>query len=959
MKRRSLGKALLLGALVLAWGSGAGLAQTATVRGKVTDAKTQQPLPGANVVLKPVSGEGRSFGAASGHDGFFAIKNIAPGAYRLTVTYIGYKTYELRRLEIAGGKSTSIPIALEPTAIMAGAISVTASRRPEKALEAPASVSILESDQIQARSAFTPVDHIKGLPGVDVASSGLVSSNVTVRGFNDIFSTTLMVLTDNRIARVPNLRVNAYSMIPTTNEDIERIEIVSGPGSALYGPNAANGVMHIITKSPFGSEGTTVSFANGERSVFLGSFRHASSFNNKLGLKITGQYYEGNDWEYVDPKEPAKIVKGRQTASGRFAVGDSVENHRDAGVEKFSLEGRVDYRFNDDAMLIVNGAVNSIDEIELTSIGSAQAIDWMYTYAQARFTYKDLFAQAFINRSDAGETFLLRTGDLIEDNSMLMVGQVQHAYAPSARQRFTYGFDALFTRPDTKGTINGRNEDDDDINEYGGYVQSETTLSPKLDLLVAGRLDYHSRLEGVQFSPRAALVFKPTPAHNLRATFNRAFRTPENNALFLDILSVPDAFELGTLLEPVLGFRPATDIRAQGVPETGFHFSRSANGLPQFRSPFAPLTGKPNSHYFDMNDPAFLNEVWGVARIAVFEGLQEEFRTALLEQGFNEDFINSLFAAFESDILPKQVDGVKNTLMMLDPDSDAEFPFFPATDVADIPRQKPTITETYELGYKGVLANKLVLGIDLYYTKLTDFGGPILVETPNVFFDQATLAQSLQQQFEQNFNASTNFLLRGILLQLDDPANDGNGNGTPVDELTQIFSENAAQIPLGTVTPKEALDPTAVLLTYRNFGDIDVWGADLQFMYYLNDTWSFGANYSYVSKDFFPKTSGQPLDIALNAPKNKAGATLQYRNTHLGLSAQARLRWVDGFPVAAGVFTGDIAAYTLLDVTLGYQLADHTRLALTVQNLFNEKHREMIGAPELGRLAMLRFTQSF
>ena len=150
-----------------------------------------------------------------------------------------------------------------------------------------------------------------------------------VRGFNNIFSGSLLTLTDNRIARVPSLRVNAFNFIPTSNEDIERVEVVFGPGSALYGPNSASGVFHILTKSPFGSEGTQLSFGGGEHDVLNGSFRHASSIGDKVGFKISAQYYQGTDWENFEPNEPDQIVKTRQTPNGPVVVSDTLDNVRD------------------------------------------------------------------------------------------------------------------------------------------------------------------------------------------------------------------------------------------------------------------------------------------------------------------------------------------------------------------------------------------------------------------------------------------------------------------------------------------------------------------------------------------------------------------------------------------------------------------------------------------------------
>ena len=228
-----------------------------------------------------------------------------------------------------------------------------------------------------------------------------------------------------------------------------------------------------------------------------------------------------------------------------------------------------------------------------------QAKNWNYGYLQGRFIYKDLFAQVFWNRSDAGDTYILRTGLPTVDRSNLYVGQIQHSYSFGERQRFTYGLDVLLTRPDTGGTINGVNEEDDSINEIGAYLQSETRILPQLKFIAAGRVDDHNQLENVVISPRVALAFQPNSDHNLRLTYNRAFDTPRTSDLFLDILSAQDPFGLGANFQPVLGFSPNIDIRAQGVrSETGFTFKRGADGRPEYRSPggFSGLTiGKTRS----------------------------------------------------------------------------------------------------------------------------------------------------------------------------------------------------------------------------------------------------------------------------------------------------------------------------------------------------------------------------
>ena len=240
----------------------------------------------------------------------------------------------------------------------------------------------------------------------------------------------------------------------------------------------------------------------------------------------------------------------------------------------------------------------------------------------------------------------------------------------------------------------------------------------------------------------------------------------------------------------------------------------------------------------------------------------------------------------------------------------------------DVEPMKPTITQTYELGYKGTLFNKLLIGVDAYHTKIRDFVGPITPETPNVFLDPATLGAYLGRQFGAALDDPQNAILNGALIAMLDknPAFGGNSNGSAADELATLFATGGAGIPFGTVTPEEANDPVAVTSTYRNFGDISLNGADFKFAYFLNENWNIGGNYSFVSEDLFENVDGL-RDVALNAPKHKIGASVEYLNSGLSnLAAQLRVRFVDAFPVNSGVYHGTVERYTTIDLSAGYDL---------------------------------------
>ncbi|MDE0638727.1 MAG: TonB-dependent receptor [Candidatus Poribacteria bacterium] len=935
----------------------------------VTDSGTGNKLNNVTITVKPKSGDAthhieRSKGQL-GHvmrhskpksddaadpgvtdvDGTLTLANLSADVYTITVRSPGYPEEVVTNVELAADQTKSVEIALTSEVIELEKVSVTASRRKEKVLEAPASVALLDDSEIKDRVSLSVTEHLKSLRAVDVVTSGIGTSYVVVRGFNNVFSGNLLSLVDNRIASVPSLRVNAYTLIPTISEDIEQIEVVSGPGAALYGPNSANGVMHILTRSPFTSQGTTVSVGGGERRILTGSLRHAGVINDTIGYKLTANYTRGDDWEEGRAKEDmeGKLEPLFDTAHTRG-------------------EFRVDYSPSDDATVILASGLTQASGIELTGIGAGQAKNWIYGYAQARFIYKDLFAQAFLNRSDAGETYVLRSGQHTIDNSNLYVGQIQHSYGIGNVQRFTYGLDVLLTRPDTEGTINGVNEDEDSINEIGAYVQSETNILPQLKLLAAGRVDQHNHLNDIVLSPRVALAFQPTDDHNLRVTYNRAFNTPGTSNLFLDILSSPDAFKLGANFEPALGFSPNIDVRAQGVPsENGFTFKRSENGLPLFRSPFSPLGNLEDGAYIPLNDPLFTNVMWNVARSAVMSGAKPLFEAGLAAQGLPNEMVAALSAGFDS-VIPQQVADVKNVLRSLDPETSS---FVDVEDVNDVASLKPTITQTYEVGYKGILLNRLAFSADVYHSRINNFIAPLFVETPNVFLDAATLSASLAQQIGAALADPQNAQLAQALLAFDAPTQGGNDDGSPVEELVTLFvagTENngAAYIPFGTVTPEQAADPNAVMLTYRNYGDISLNGLDMNFTFFLNPSWSLGANYSFVSKDLFENVDGIG-DIALNAPKNKFGVNVQYTNIDLGLGAGLRARFVEGFPVRSGVYVGEVESYWTLDLNAGYAipLGPKPRLSVTVQNLLDRKHQQFVGTPEIGRLAMARLTQTF
>ena len=511
-------------------------------------------LLGANIVAEGDAIEGMR-GTTSDGEGAFRIDGLPPGVYEVTVSFLGYESVTTAGVAVRSGETTRLDLGLAATTLMGQQVVVSASRKQEKLLDAPASISVVELDEIMNRPALSATEYIKDLAGVDQAKVGVSQSSTVIRGFNRTFTGSLLQMVDNRIARIASLRLNMGGAIPLTSEDIQRIEVVRGPGSALYGPNSANGVMHIVTRSPIGSEGNALSLYGGERSLRKATFRHASSVDGKIGFKVSGEYSKAREWEFDDP---AEVIP------------------RDEDNERLLGEIRIDLRPTDDLSIIGSAGYSRIKAIQMTGQGAAQAVDWSTRFFQARTQYKGWFAQIFLNMNNAGDTQLLRTTQPIVDTSRLTVMQLQHNFGLGDRQQFTYESGRVADPAQHRETRPTRQfEDNDNLDEYGLYLQSETTLNDQVSLMLAGRLDEHSKIEDPVFSPRAALVIKPSPESTLRLTYNRAFGTPSSVHYFLDLIASSDPFGLAGTSPPRVWGRTAPSTCARRASTRS---SRSAAG---------------------------------------------------------------------------------------------------------------------------------------------------------------------------------------------------------------------------------------------------------------------------------------------------------------------------------------------------------------------------------------------
>ena len=968
----------LVTAFVLACGVLPATAQeTGVLTGTVIDAEQDAPLPGANVAVRTAEARTAVAGASTGADGTFRIDDIEPGDYVLEVRFVGYEAKTVS-VTLAAGETRTLDVELSPARQSLETIIVSASRRQEKILDAPASISVLQPEEVQREINTSSIEAIRSAPGVDMAQTGIDRREVVLRGFNEAFNGAAYVLTDYREAAVPSLGVNLHSVMPNMSIDIERIEVVRGPGSALYGPGVDSGVIHYFTKDPFQHPGTTVSVAGGSREYFAGQFRTAGTFTENFGWKITGQYARANEWALDPSDEPDSLEISRyrvydqqdQVPDGRNFAEDDFDGdgnnefqlRREDLYQKFNVNGLLQYKLGDETTISLNGGYAELKGVVQSGIGTLQADGFGYAYGQLRVQSGGLFGQFYLNANDSGtNTYVYGSGDRVIDEGLQWNGQLQYDFdLSSLSTQVVTGADADLTIPRTDGRILGRNEGNDRIREYGGYVQTTTGLTSQFELTLAGRLDYNNVVEQMQVSPRAALVYKATPQNTLRASYNRSFSSPGTNSNFLDI----EAFR-----QPLPGGN-ALVFRGLGAAD-GFSFNEyNQNGTVRFSLPVpgffkqdVPISNLP---YYPMHA--------AVASQALTDagGFTPQISQLLSQNGVpssQQNTLATLFGYLAQNPSVLSGTSVSRASVQLGIPDDSDDGFSPQENperVPNIPPLDQTITQTFEVGYKGVIADRVIVNVDGYYELKEDFIGPLVVESPLAYLQQQGLTQEGAQALGTAFASTGDATVQNLLGNLQ-------SNGlSPQDVaglLGTITGTGLDNTPTAVVQPDQSVlpgggSPNAVggFLSYRNFGNVEYWGIDASVQVQATDQLDAYANVSIVSDDFFDNEEldeeGTSLSLALNAPSFKAKGGVDYRFDDVGLSVGASGNYVEGFPVETGPYVGEVDSYFLLDARLGYDFEAVPGLGanLTVKNVLNNEHREFVGAPELGRLIMGRLT---
>ncbi len=316
--------------------------EATTVSGKVVDVNGE-PLPGVNVTVR-----GTIVGTPTDADGEFELKVNQNPPIVLQFSFVGYQVQEL---EITESNASGIEVTLIEQTIYGQDIVVSASRVEESVLEAPVSIEKMDVLSIKNTASDDYYKAISNLKGVDITTSSINFQIINSRGFNSTGNTRMVQLTDGMDTQAPALNFPIGNLNGPSELDVESLEFIPGAASALYGPNAFNGILLVNSKDPFQYQGLSVlvksgvnhldgNVAVGEpedvQPMFTTSVRYAKAFDNKFAFKANLSYMQAEDWRGIDFSDKNAALQGDLTSNPAY---DGIHRYGDDGSLNIKLLG--------------------------------------------------------------------------------------------------------------------------------------------------------------------------------------------------------------------------------------------------------------------------------------------------------------------------------------------------------------------------------------------------------------------------------------------------------------------------------------------------------------------------------------------------------------------------------------------------------------------------------------------
>lgn len=388
------------------------------------------------------------------------------------------------------------------------------SKKTEQLFDATAAIFVITQEDIKRTGVRSIPEALRMVPGLQVAHINGSTYAITARGFNEWFSNKLLVLIDGRSVYTPLFSGVYWDVQDTVIEDVERIEVIRGPGATMWGSNAVNGVINIITKHSENTQGGLIVAGAGNIEKPLAVVRYGGKAGHDVTFRIYAKGFNRDSFK---------------TEGGGYA-NDEWENKRVgfrmdwkiAPQDILTLQGET-YDGADDFNLRLSGFITPPytreSEEEQTYNGGHLITAWQRKLSQD----SEIEAKIYYDRT-------YRDQVVIEERRETLDFDFKHNLKPHHRHEVVWGMGYRWTKDDTEASTNlWMDPDSRDDQLWNAFVQDEIMIFPEKIWLTLGSKFERNSYTGFEIQPNARIRWKPTSKHTLWGSVARAVRTPSRS----------------------------------------------------------------------------------------------------------------------------------------------------------------------------------------------------------------------------------------------------------------------------------------------------------------------------------------------------------------------------------------------------------------------------------------------
>jgi iron complex outermembrane receptor protein len=897
------GVAILLCLMISVLNTQMAFAQKTTLKGKIVDKDYKEPLIGCSILIKDTDK-----GVTTDYDGKFSIE-VPQLPVTVIVSYVGYTSQEI--LVKDGSELNEIQLA--ESILIGQEVVVTGSRVSERIIESPITIQKINATQIANAASGSFYQSMGNLADVDITTSSLGFQIINTRGFNTTAPVRMVQYVDGIDNQAPGLNFPIGNLVGASDIDLASVELISGAASALYGANAFQGVVSMISKDPFNYPGLQVKVKGGSRALFDGQVRYANSFGKEkegkkmFGYKFTASYMRAKDWIADNPDKNrygnvetdlriSDVVRSLQFSDDEEQANTfrKLNAYLDfypsalPGILKVKAPGYMESELSDNTTesLKLGAAAyyNITPNIELSYLykfGRGTAVyqganrysinNILFHQHKLELKGKHFDVKAYTSIEDAGDSydivftgiglarkgFVNFVGDYIKDYFEILKEKTNQFKDSPRYEDVVMAKDSAYKLAYASGFLKPGTPEFDEA--YNSIVQNP-------DLKEGSKFKDNSKIQHVE--GQYNLDFKKFANFNFGASF-RNYSPQSYGSIFRDTLLSDGKYENLNTWETGGYVQGTFDIIKEKLKLIG---SVRADKNMNFDLQWSPRVSAVFTHK---------KHVLRVSAQSAFRSPTLQNQYILLDLG-----VITLKGNLEGVPLSYTLQSVTDFRNHYKATLNVDPTILVTTSFKPLKQEQ---VKSIEGGYRGIFKNKFFIDLTGYFNEYSNFIGDVRLVSPKT------------------------------------PGVTGQESG--VDQVL-LGEYNAYQYPVNA---------SQKVRTY---------GVSVGMNYYIYKSLAAYTNYTYSRID--TKDLTDPILPGYNTPRNKANIGIGGQNLVKGFGFNVNVKWVESFFWESPFGDGKIPTYFTLDLNASYEFDKFVTVQVGGSNVTNNKHIEAYGSPKIG-----------